>query len=135
MKIPDASVVVVHHRGHERLFEALAAIDAASRGRLSSEVVVVDNASGVPVAELLRRFPTIRRITAPGNVGFAAGCRLGAESARGRSLVFVNDDAVADPESLQLLVGALDRSDPDVVAVAGRLTDSTGERNDFFDGF
>jgi GT2 family glycosyltransferase len=135
MKIPDASVVVVHHRGHERLFEALAAIDAASRGRLSSEVVVVDNASGMPVAELLRRFPTIRRITAPGNVGFAAGCRLGAESARGRSLVFVNDDAVADPESLQLLVGALDRSDPDVVAVAGRLTDSTGERNDFFDGF
>jgi GT2 family glycosyltransferase len=135
MKIPDASVVVVHHRGHERLFEALAAIDAASRGRLSSEVVVVDNASGMPVAELLRRFPTIRRITAPGNVGFAAGCRLGAESARGRSLVFVNDDAVADPESLQLLVDALDRSDPDVVAVAGRLTDSTGERNDFFDGF
>jgi GT2 family glycosyltransferase len=135
MKIPDASVVVVHHRGHERLFEALAAIDAASRGRLSSEVVVVDNASGMPVAELLRRFPTVRRITAPGNVGFAAGCRLGAESARGRSLVFVNDDAVADPESLQLLVGALDRSDPDVVAVAGRLTDSTGERNDFFDGF
>ncbi|HSE64087.1 MAG TPA: glycosyltransferase family 2 protein [Thermoanaerobaculia bacterium] len=135
MKIPDASVVVVHHRGHERLFEALVAIDAASRGRLSSEVIVVDNASGMPVAELLRRFPTIRRITAPGNVGFAAGCRLGAESARGRSLVFVNDDAVADPESLQLLVDALDRSDPDVVAVAGRLTDSTGERNDFFDGF
>ena len=135
MKIPDASVVVVHHRGHERLFEALAAIEVASRDRLSSEVVVVDNASGMPVAELLRRFPTIRRITAPGNVGFAAGCRLGAESARGRSLVFVNDDAVADPESLQLLVGALDRSDPDVVAVAGRLTDSTGERNDFFDGF
>ena len=135
MKIPDASVVVVHHRGHERLFEALSAIDAASRERLSSETVVVDNASGMPVAELLRRFPTIRRITAPGNVGFAAGCRLGAEAARGRTLVFVNDDAVADPESLQLLVGALDRSDPDVVAVAGRLTDSTGERNDFFDGF
>ena len=135
MKIPDASVVVVHHRGHERLFEALSAIDAASRGRLSAEVVVVDNASGMPVAELLRRFPTIRRITAPGNVGFAAGCRLGAEAARGRALVFVNDDAVADPDSLQLLVEALDRSDPDVVAVAGRLTDSTGERNDFFDGF
>lgn len=135
MKTPDASVVVVHHRGHELLFEALDAIDAASRGRLSAEVLVVDNASSMPVAELLRRFPTIRRITAPGNVGFAAGCRLGAEAARGRALVFVNDDAVADPEALQLLVEALDRSDPDVVAVAGRLTDATGERNDFFDGF
>ena len=135
MKTPDASVVVVHHRGHERLFEALAAIEAASRERIAAEVLVVDNGSAMPVAELVRRFPTIRRITAPGNVGFAAGCRLGAEAARGRALVFVNDDAVVENSSLDLLVGALDRSDPDVVAVAGRLTDSTGERNDFFDGF
>jgi GT2 family glycosyltransferase len=135
VKTPDASVVVVHHRGPERLFEALAAIEAASRGNLAAEVIVVDNGSAMPVAELVRRFPTIRRITAPGNVGFAAGCRLGADAARGGALVFVNDDAVVDPGSLALLVGALDRSDPDVVAVAGRLTDSTGERNDFFDGF
>lgn len=135
MKTPDASVVVVHHRGHEQLFDALAAIDAASRGQLAAEVLVVDNGSGMPVAELIRRFPTIRRVTASGNVGFAAGCRLGADAARGRTLVFVNDDAVVDPRSLALLVGALDRSEPDVVAVAGRLTDSTGERNDFFDGF
>jgi GT2 family glycosyltransferase len=135
MKTPDASVVVVHHRDHERLFEALEAIDAAVRDRVSAEVIVVDNASGMPVAELIRRFPTIRRVTAPANVGFAAGCRLGAEAARGRALVLVNDDAVVDVEAVRLLVGALDRSDADVVAVAGRLTDSTGERNDFFDGF
>ncbi|HEY6064636.1 MAG TPA: glycosyltransferase family 2 protein [Thermoanaerobaculia bacterium] len=135
MKNLDASVVVVHHRDSERLFEALAAIETACREKLSAEVLVVDNASGMPVAELLRRFPTIRRITAPRNVGFAAGCRLGAEAARGRSLVFVNDDAVVEPDAIALLAGTLDRSDPDVVAVAGRLTDPTGQRNDFFDGF
>lgn len=135
MKTSDASVVVVHHRGSERLFEALAALETACRGRLTAELLVVDNASGMPVAEMLRRFPTVRRITAPRNVGFAAGCRLGAEASRGRSLVFVNDDAVVEPDAIALLVGALDRSDPDVVAVAGRLTDPTGQRNDFFDGF
>jgi GT2 family glycosyltransferase len=132
---PDASVVVVHHRDSERLFEGLVALETACRGTLSAEVIVVDNASGMPVAEMLRRFPTIRRITAPRNVGFAAGCRLGAEAARGRSLIFVNDDAVVEPDAIALLAGALDRSDPDVVAVAGRLTDPTGQRNDFFDGF
>ena len=135
MKTPDASIVVVHHRDHERLFEALAALETGCRGRLSAEVLVVDNASGLPVAELLRRHPTIRRIPAAANVGFAAGCRLGAEAARGPFLLFVNDDAVVEPEAPQLLVQALDRSDPDVVAVAGRLTDPTGQRNDFFDGF
>src|SRR5687767_2599268 len=135
MKRPDLSVVVVHHRGHDQLFEALAALDAACRGKISAEVIIVDNASELPVGELLRRHPTARRVAASANVGFAAGCRLGAEAARGPSLLFVNDDAVVDPEAPLLLAQALERADPDVVAVAGRLTDSTGERNDFSGGF
>lgn len=135
MKRPDASIVVVHHRGPERLFEALAALDRACRGRIDAEVIVVDNASGLPVAELLRRHPTTRRVVADHNVGFAAGCRLGAEAARAPALLFVNDDAVVEPEAPLLLAEALSRSEPDVVAVAGRLTDLAGERNDFSDGF
>jgi GT2 family glycosyltransferase len=135
MKRPDASIVVVHHRGPERLFEALAALDRACRGRLDVEVIVVDNASGLPVAELLRRYPTTRRVVADRNVGFAAGCRLGAEAARAPALLFVNDDAVVEPEAPLLLAEALARAEPDVVAVAGRLTDLAGERNDFSDGF
>jgi GT2 family glycosyltransferase len=135
MKIPDASIVVVHHRDHERLFEALAALEEACHGRLSAEILVVDNASQLPVAELLRRHPPTRRVPAGRNLGFAAGCRLGAEAARGRYLLFVNDDAVVEPEAPQRLVDALDRAEGDVAAVAGRLTDATGERNDFSDGF
>ena len=135
MKNPDLSVVVVHHRGHEQLFEALAALETACRGRVTGETIVVDNASGLPVGELLRRHPTSRRVTADSNVGFAAGCRLGAEAARGRFLLFVNDDAVVDAEAPALLAQALERADPDVVAVGGRLTDWAGERNDFSDGF
>jgi GT2 family glycosyltransferase len=135
MKTPDASIVVVHHRDRQRLFEALTALEEACRGRLSAEIIVVDNASQLPVGELLRRHPTMRRVPAGGNVGFAAGCRLGAEAARGRFLLFVNDDAVVEPDAPERLVQALDRAEGDVVAVAGRLTDSTGERNDFSDGF
>jgi GT2 family glycosyltransferase len=135
MKLPDASIVVVHHRGPERLFEALAALDQACRGRLAAELIVVDNASGLPVAELLRRHPTTRRVTATRNLGFAAGCRLGAEAAKAPLLLFVNDDAVVDPEAPRLLAEALDHAEPDVVAVAGRLTNRAGDRNDFSDGF
>ena len=135
MKNPDLSAVVVHHRGHDHLFEALAALETACRGRVAAETIVVDNASGLPVGELLRRHPTARRVTSGSNVGFAAGCRLGAEAARGRFLLFVNDDAVVEAETPLLLAEALERADPDVVAVGGRLTDWAGERNDFSDGF
>jgi GT2 family glycosyltransferase len=135
MKNPDLSAVVVHHRGHDHLFEALAALETACRGRVAAETIVVDNASGLPVGELLRRHPTARRVTAGSNAGFAAGCRLGAEAARGRFLLFVNDDAVVEAETPLLLAEALERADADVVAVGGRLTDWAGERNDFSDGF
>jgi GT2 family glycosyltransferase len=131
---PEASVVVVHHRGLEHLLESLEALEEAIRGS-SAEIVLVDNASGAPQDEILRRHPNVRRVPSASNVGFARGCRLGVEAARGPILVFVNDDAAVAPDALRLLVGALSAAPSDVVAVAGRLTDQSGERNDFSDGF
>ena len=134
MSEPDLSVIVVHHRGLGHLLEALEGIEAGRTG-LSSETLLVDNTGGGDLSEALRQHPDVRRVAAPGNVGFAAGCRLGAENARSPILALVNDDAVVQPEALERLAAALDRAPPDVVAVAGRLTDLRGIRNDFSDGF
>ncbi len=79
---PEASVVVVHHRGLEHLLESLAALEAAFREGLTAEVLLVDNASDTPQDEVLRRHPNVRRIVSATNAGFAGGCRLGAEAAR-----------------------------------------------------
>jgi GT2 family glycosyltransferase len=134
MASPEVSVIVVHHRGLEHLLEALEAIAGASRG-LSAETLLVDNTGGGDLSEVSRRHPNVRRIAAPGNVGFAAGCRLGAEAARAPVLALVNDDAVVEPATLETLAAALSAAPQDVVAVAGRLTDRAGRRNDFSDGF
>jgi hypothetical protein len=77
----------------------------------------------------------VRHVPTGRNVGFAAGCRRGAEAGNGGCLLFVNDDAVVEPEASLRLVSALSEADEDVVAIAGRLTDPAGEKNDFFDGF
>ena len=135
MPTPDASIVIVHHRGLEHLLEALDAVDAASREGPSLEVVLVDNASETPMGEVGRRHPTVNRIAARRNLGFAAGCRLGVESAQAPVVLFVNDDAAVAPDAPARLVAALSAADPDVAAVGGRLTDRAGERNDFSDGF
>jgi GT2 family glycosyltransferase len=132
---PEASAVVVHHRGLEHLLEALAALDVSGREGLTLEVLLVDNASGTPQDEILRRHPTVRRIPSARNVGFAAGCRLGVEAARAPYVLFVNDDAAVLPDAPRLLVSALAEAAEDVAAVGGRLTDRTGRRNDFSDGF
>ncbi len=135
MPTPEVSIVVVHHRGLEHLLEALAALEVASREGLTAEVLLVDNASGTPQDEILRRHPTVRRIPSAVNVGFASGCRLGVGAARAPVVLFVNDDAVVRPDAPRLLVSALAAADEDVVAVGGRMTDRTGRRNDFSEGF
>ncbi len=68
-------------------------------------------------------------------MGFAAGCRLGIEAARAPWVLFVNDDAAVLPDAPRLLVSALASAADDVTAVGGRMTDRTGRRNDFSDGF
>ena len=135
MPTPEVSIVVVHHRGLEHLLEALAALDASAREGLTAEILLVDNASGTPQDEVLRRHPSVRRIPSAVNVGFASGCRLGVEAARAPLVLFVNDDAVVRPDAPRLLVSALAAAGEDVVAVGGRMTDRTGRRNDFSDGF
>jgi hypothetical protein len=127
--------VVVHHRGLEHLLESLAALEASLREGLSAEILLVDNASASPQDEVLRRHPTVRRIASASNAGFAGGCRLGVDAARAPVVVFVNDDAAVAPDAPRLLVSALASAEADVAAVGGRLTDRTGRRNDFSDGF
>lgn len=134
MSQPDLSVVVVHHRGREHLLESLDAIAATSKG-LTIETILVDNTAGQPIEEVLRRHPTLRRIVAGRNVGFASGCRLGGEAARAPLIAFVNDDASVLPGALEGLAAALTGAASDVVAAAGRLVDVSGEKNDFSDGF
>lgn len=134
MSTPDLSVVIVHHRDLDQLLECLDGI-AATPGVQAIETIVVDNTGGSPLGEIFRRHPSVRRVPAPGNVGFARGCRLGVEAARAPAVAFVNDDAVVLPDALDRLSSALAAAPQDVAAVAGRLTDRSGERNDFSDGF
>lgn len=58
------------------------------------EVLIVDN--GSPDADV----PGARVIRPGVNTGFAGGCNIGAQAATGRTLVFVNSDALVAPDCL-----------------------------------
>jgi N-acetylglucosaminyl-diphospho-decaprenol L-rhamnosyltransferase len=100
----DVSVIVLTYNSTTTLASSLRSIEAASAG-LSSEIIVVDNAStdGSPrLAEELGYPP----LATGANLGFAAGCNRGAERATGRSLLFVNPDAQLDPGCIRALLRA-----------------------------
>ena len=73
------------------------------------EVVVVDNASTDASCALIRdRYPAVELIQAGGNLGFPAGCNVGASKAVGELLVFLNPDTCVEPGWLAELVKAYD---------------------------
>lgn len=62
------------------------------------ELIVVDNGSSDATTALVSELvPRARLIEAGANLGFAAGCNLGAEAASGDLLVLLNPDAVPAP--------------------------------------
>jgi GT2 family glycosyltransferase len=66
--------------------------------RDGDELIVVDNGSGDGTAALVDELvPEARLIEAGSNLGFAAGCNLGADAAECELLVLLNPDAIPAP--------------------------------------
>ena len=100
---------------------------------LVGEFVIVDNGSPPRVAAKLRALgrkePRVRLVQGHGNIGFARGANLGARVARGRSLVFLNPDALIQPGCIQsLLDSSRDQPSPCVVGACVLNPDGTEQR-------
>ena len=66
--------------------------------RPGDELIVVDNDSADGTADAVRELAPEARLIEPGaNLGFGAGCNLGASEARGDLLLFLNPDARPQP--------------------------------------
>lgn len=93
------------------------------------DLVVVDNASAEGNADAIaERFPDVKLIRSPVNLGFAGGCNLGARHTRSRSLVFVNPDTVVEPGWIEALVAPLEADDRTGLTTARILLMSDPQR-------
>ena len=106
----DISFITVNYRTPalvERLIESI----HKSPPPLSYEIIVVDNASGDGIEESLRaRFPDIKILVLPENIGFGGGNNRGAELARGRIIALINSDCEIREESFEKPARYLDEN-------------------------
>ena len=120
---PDASVVIVAFGGLEltrRTLETL--IENTEPGY---EVVVVDNGSEPEATSFLADQVGGATVVFNGeNRGYPAACNQGASRARGRDLVFLNNDVFVHREWLPPLLGRL--SEPRVGAVGPKILNVDG---------
>jgi GT2 family glycosyltransferase len=93
------------------LFDCLRSIRSSVSAEIDSETIVIANGGrGAAAGRISAAAPWARVIATGANLGFGGGCNLGARSARGDFLVFLNDDAEAEPGWLEALVEAAERN-------------------------
>src|SRR5262245_19967728 len=101
---PDISVIVVNYNTAHLLDRMFAALDAA-RGRLTLQMIVVDNASCDGSADVLRtKYPNAELIENRVNVGFGRANNLALSRAQGRYVLLLNTDTFVESDTLRKTV-------------------------------
>ena len=116
---PEVSIVLVLHNQAGLSLRGLQALGHALDG-VPTEVILVDNASTDRTGALLERVDGARILPQSENLHFLRGANLGARHARGRALLFLNNDTELQPGSLRAAHRLLDLQ-PDVGAVGGKV--------------
>lgn len=106
----DISVVIVAWNAWHCLQPCLESIEKAPPRR-SMEVLVVDNASSDGTSAMVAtRFPWVKLIKSPENLGFSRGNNLGIRQCQGRYIALVNPDIIVLPGCLDALADFLDEN-------------------------
>ena len=103
---PEVSVVIPTYDRPAALARCLAALEQQHYPRNRLEVIVVDDGSPTPAAEIAEQLPDDFPLVflRQENSGPAAARNAGAAQARGTLLVFTDDDCAPNPDWLSLLV-------------------------------
>jgi GT2 family glycosyltransferase len=106
---PDVSVLIVSFNTRDVLNECLRSLEAV-RQDLSLEVIVVDNASrDGSVAMLQARYPQVKVIASPVNLGFGRANNRAYQEASGRYIVLLNSDAFLHPDALAVSIQKMEQ--------------------------
>jgi N-acetylglucosaminyl-diphospho-decaprenol L-rhamnosyltransferase len=124
----DLAIVIVSFNVRDHLARGLASL-AAHPSRRRTDIVVVDNASSDGSADMVRaRWPRVRLVPLPRNVGFAAANNVGiraTETSNSRWVLLLNSDTIIGDGALDALI---DRAEawPGVAIAGPRLVDADG---------
>jgi N-acetylglucosaminyl-diphospho-decaprenol L-rhamnosyltransferase len=121
----ELSIIIVNWNTRDLVVGCLQSIYDTTSG-LEFEVIVVDNAScDGSLGMLRRRFPKVRLVENPENVGFAWANNQAIAVSQGCYVLLLNSDAVATPGAIQSLVSLADEK-PRAGIVGAQLLNPDG---------
>jgi len=123
---PDVSIIIPVYGHLADTMRCLYSVMACSGDAVSYEVIVADDNPAARIAPLLaERCTGLQLIENPENLGFLRSCNAAARQARGRYVLFLNNDTTVQPDWLAPLVRLAD-ADPRVGLVGAKLLNPDG---------
>jgi GT2 family glycosyltransferase len=115
----SVSIIIPHWNNVDILSDCLESINST---KLSSfEIIVVDNASSDHSVDWVKsNYPRVNLIENDKNYGYAGGCNIGADHAKGDKLVFLNNDTVLEPDCIPLMLRSMN-ANPNMAAVQPKV--------------
>jgi GT2 family glycosyltransferase len=129
---PRVTVIVPNYNGRHHLATCLESL-VAQRAEAEVELCVVDNGSTDGSSAFLeQRFPAVRVVRLPTNLGFAGACNAAAREAQADVVAFLNNDMRVEKGWLEHLLAPL--RDGSAEVSTSRIVDWEGRSIDFAGG-
>jgi GT2 family glycosyltransferase len=105
IKFPNVSIIILTYNGSQYIQSLLDSLCDQTYPQDRMEIIVVDNASTDTTRSIVKnKYPHIRCVALPENIGFGAGNNRGLKHAKYDFLVFLNQDTICHRNWLQGLV-------------------------------
>lgn len=126
----DLSIIILSFNTKDLTISCINSIVAQYKQELDNgqfEIVLVDNASTDLTAEAVEKLKieNLKLIKSNENLGFSKGCNLGAKSARGEYLLFLNSDTEIKDQGFVKMVDYL-RKNEQIGVLGGALKNEDG---------
>ncbi len=105
------SAIVVTHNSVENILPCLESLEREIN-EIGGEVILYDNASrDATLISVRNRFPNVKIIVSPKNIGFAAANNAAAREAMGKFILLVNPDLIFDKGGLKILIESYEQNE------------------------
>ena len=120
------TIIIVTYLSRDEIRECLDSIPRTLDGG-EVEVIVVENASGDGIGEVIARdYPWVQFLDPGENLGFGKANNLGYEAARGEYVLFLNPDTISNEAAYLHCLRRL-RAEPDIGIISPKLVMRDGE--------
>src|SRR5688572_25057182 len=124
----DVSLIAISLNSRGFLRDCIRSIHAATWRAVTYEIIVVDNGSSDGTPQMLAaEYPEVRLVANAGNVGYCRAGNQGAGIARGRHLLFLNDDTLMIDDAIAALVEWADATGAAMIGSRLLNTDGTDQ--------